>query len=86
MFTNIASSIAFSIEHLFPFIVLGNTDGDMSSFTFLFPLHVILTVLSGKIWSVSLLLCNTGKCFLMIVLMLESNGLYRVIKLHKAEY
>ena len=49
MFTNIASSIAFSIEQLFPFIVLGNTDGDMSSFTFLFPLHVILTALSGKI-------------------------------------
>ena len=53
----------FSIEQLFSFIVLGNKNGDMSSFKFLFCLYVTLTVFSGKFWSISWLLCNTGKCF-----------------------
>ena len=39
----------FSIEQLFSFIVLGNKDGDMSSFKFLFRLDVKLKVFSGKI-------------------------------------
>ena len=39
----------FSIEQLFSFIVLGNKDGDMSSFKFLFRLYVTSTVFSGKI-------------------------------------
>ena len=39
----------FVIEHLFSFTVLGNKDGDMSSFKFLFRLYVTLTVISGKI-------------------------------------
>ena len=39
----------FSIEQLFSFIALGNKDGDMSSLSFLFLLHVSLTMFSGKI-------------------------------------
>ena len=75
----------FSIEQLFTFKFLGNKDGDMSSFKFSLRLYVTLTVFSGKILSISWLLCNTGKCFLMMVLMLWSNGLYCVIKLNAAE-
>ena len=75
----------FSTEQLFSFIVLCNEDGDISSFKFLFCLSVTLTVFSEKIWSISWVLCNTGKCFLMMVLMLGSNGLYCVINLHEAE-
>ena len=75
----------FSIELFSSFIVLGNNDGDMSPFKFLFCLYVTLTVSSGKTWSILWLLCDTDKCFLMMVLMVGSNGLYRVIKLHLAE-
>ena len=75
----------FSIEQLFSFIVLGSKGGYMSSFKFFFCLYVTLTVFSGKIWSITWLLCNTGKCFLIMVLMLGSNGLSCVVKLHKAE-
>ena len=71
----------FSIEQLFSFIVLGNKDGDMSFFKFLFCLYVTLTVFFGKIWSILWLLCHTGND----VLMLGSNGLYRVIKLYEGE-
>ena len=39
----------FSIEQLFYFIVLGNKDGDMISFKFLFRLCVTLTVFSRKL-------------------------------------
>ena len=66
-------------------MVLGNKDGDMGSFQFLFSLYVTLTLFSGEIWSISWLLCNTGKCFLIMVLMLGSNGLHCVIKLHEVE-
>ena len=38
----------FVIEQLFSFIVLGNKDGDMSYFKFLFLLYVTLTLFSGK--------------------------------------
>ena len=48
LFTNIAYSVTFSIVQLFSFIVLGNKDGDMSSFKFLFCLYVTLTVFSGN--------------------------------------
>ena len=75
----------FSIEQLFSPIVLGNQDDNLSYFKLLFRLYVILTVFSGKIWSISWLLCNKGKCFLIMVLLLRSNGLYCVIKLHEAE-
>ena len=62
----------FSIKQLFSFIILGNKDGDMSSYKFLFLLYVTLIVLSGKICSISWLLCNTGKYFLKIVLTILS--------------
>ena len=73
--------LRFSIEQLFSFIVLGNEEGDMSFFKFLFCLYVKLTVFFGKIWSILWLLCHTGND----VLMLGSNGLYRVIKLYEGE-
>ena len=76
----------FSIEQLFSFIVLGNKDGDMSSFKFLFRLYVKLTVFSEKIWHISWLLCITSKCFLMMVLMLGSYALSSVIKLQGASF
>ena len=66
----------FSIEQLFSFIILGNNDGDMNSFKFLFLLYVAFIIFSGKIRSISWLLCNTGKYFLKIFLILESVGLY----------
>ena len=75
----------FLIEQLFSFIVPVNKHGDVSSFKFLFRLYVTLTVFSGKNRSISWLLCNTGKYFLMIVLMLGSKKLYCVSKLHEAE-
>ena len=75
----------FSIEQLFSFIILGNKDGDMSSFKFLFLLYVTFIVFSGKIPSISCLLCNTGKYLLKTVLILGSIGLYCVIKLHEVE-
>ena len=53
-------------------------DGDVSSFQFLFLVYVTFIVFSGK-------LCNTGKCFLKIVLILGSMGSYCVIKLHVLE-
>ena len=55
--------LLFSVEELFSFVVLGNKDGDMSSFNFLFLLCVTFIVFSGKIRSISWLLCNTGKYF-----------------------
>ena len=39
----------------------------------------------GKISSMFWLLCKTGKCFLIMVLILGSRGLYCVIKLHEVE-
>ena len=75
----------FSVEQLFSFIILGNKDGDMSFFIFSFLLHVTFIAFSGKIRSISWLLCNTGKYFLKIVLILGSIGLHRVIKLHVVE-
>ena len=77
--------LQFSIEQLFSLIVLGNKDGDMSSFKVLFLLYVTFIVFSGKIRSISWLLCNTGKYFLKRVLILGSIGLYCVIKLHEVE-
>ena len=81
------ASIPFYKYHrqLFSFIILGNKDGDMSSFKFLFLLYVTFLVFSGKICSISWLLCNTGKYFLKILLILGSIGLYCVIKLHVVE-
>ena len=38
----------FSIDELFSFIVIGDKDGDMSSFKFLFHLYVTLTAFSRK--------------------------------------
>ena len=84
-FTNIKSSVTFLNWAVFPDIVLGNKDSDLSSFKFLFGLYITLTVSLGKIWSISWLLCNKSKCFLMMVFMLGSNGLYCVITLHEAE-
>ena len=84
-FTNIASSVTILIEQLFSFVVLKIKNGDLSSFKFLFCLYVLLPVFSGKILSISWLLRNTDKRFLMMLLMLGSNGLYCVIKLHEAE-
>ena len=52
----------------------------MNSFKFLFFLYVTFIIFSGKIRSISWLLCNTGKYFLKIVLILGSIGLYCVIK------
>ena len=57
----------------------------MSSFKFLFLLYVTFIVSSGKIGSISWLLCNKGKYFLKLVLILGSIGLYGVIKLHVVE-
>ena len=62
----------FSIEQLFSFIVLGNKNSNMSSFKFLFGLYVTLKLKHANV-------------FLMMILMLGSNGLYRVIKFHEAE-
>ena len=72
----------FSIKQLFYLIILGNKDGHMSSYKFLFFLYVTFIVFSGEIWSISWLLCNTRKYFLKIVLILWCIGLYCVIKLH----
>ena len=77
--------LRFSIEQLFYFIILGNKDGDMSSFKFLFLLHVTFIVFSGKICTISWLLCNTDKYFLKIVLILGSIGLYSLMKLRVVE-
>ena len=71
----------FTIEHLFSFTVLGNKDVDI----FLFHLYVTLAVFSGKILSILCWLCNTGKYFSIMILILESNGLYCVTKLHEAK-
>ena len=71
----------FSIEQLFSFIILGGKNGDMSSFKFFFPFMVF----SGKIRIISWFLCNTGKYFLKIVLILGSIGLYFAMKLHVVE-
>ena len=53
----------FSNEQLLLLIVLGNKDGEMSSFKFLFLLYVTFIVFSGKIRNSSWLLCNTGNNF-----------------------
>ena len=64
-----------SIEQLFSLIILGNKDGDMSSFKFLFLLNVMSTAFYGKIHRISWFLCNTGRYFLKMVLILGSTGL-----------
>ena len=77
--------LQFLIRQLFPFIALGNKEGDMGPFKFLFLLYITFIVFSWKIPSISWLLCNTGKYFLQIVLILGSIVLYCVIKLHKVK-
>ena len=51
----------------------------------MFLLYVTFIAFSGKIRSISWLLCNSGKYFLKIVLILGSIGLYCATKLHVAE-
>lgn len=70
---------------MFLFIVLGNKDCDMSTFKFLFHVHVTLTAFSGKIRSILWPLCNADACFLTMIFMLGINGLYCVIKLREVE-
>ena len=48
--------------------ILENRDGEIGCFKFLFILYVTFIVFSGKIRSISWLLCNTGKYFLKAVL------------------
>ena len=57
----------------------------MRSFKVLFCLYVTLAMLSANIWSILSLLSNAGQYFLMMILMLGSNGLYCVNKLHETE-
>ena len=71
--------VQFSIEQLFPFIVLGNKDGDMSSFKFLFLSYATFIVCFRKLRSISWWLRKTGKKILKIDLILGSIGLYCVI-------
>ena len=47
-FTNIVSSVTFFSWVVVFFYSLGNEDGDMSSFNFLFRLYVTLTLFSEK--------------------------------------
>ena len=65
---------------------LGKSDGEISSLKLLPLLKVTFIVLLRKLFSMFWLLCKTGKCFLNMVLILDSRGLYCVIKLHEVEH
>ena len=64
-----------TFEQLFYFIALRNKEGAMSFFKFLFNLYLTFIEVSGKIRSISWLLCNIGKSFFKKILVLGSIGL-----------
>ena len=75
-----------TFERLFYFIALRNKEGAMSFFKFLFNLYLTFIEVSGKIRSISWLLCNIGKSFFKKILVLGSIGLHCIIELHEVRF